>query len=163
MGRKGSLGRGVLAGMLGGLVGSLVLKAAIVGVRALKKEPGGTKLDQRGPSHQVADLVVRKVTGHELSAQGRVVGGEIVHYAFGMVVGGIYGGLGELYPWVLAGKGLLFGTGVFLAADESSMPMLGLVKKPWEETTPEQAEHWAMHLAYGVATDLARKVVRGLL
>ena len=88
-----------------------------------------------------------------------MLGGEIVHYAFGAVVGGIYGGLAEYQPWVLSGYGLLFGVGVFVAADETSMPALGLTNKPWDETIAAQVEHLAAHLVFGVASEAARRLV----
>lgn len=90
----------------------------------------------------------------------RVIAGEIVHYAFGAITGGIYGGLAEYQPWTTAGAGLVFGTGVFLAADKTSMPWLGLIPPPWTETPAAQLEHWAAHLVFGVAGELTRRVLR---
>ncbi len=158
-----NIGRGFLAGVLGGLAGSVVLKLFIVSARRLHGDTQGPALDQSGPSHQVAELTFHGVTGRSLTPRGRMLGGEIVHFAFGAVVGGIYGGLAELQPWVMAGRGLLFGTGVFLAADESSMPALGLTKKPWDETLAAQAEHLAGHLVFGFVTEAVRAPVQQLL
>ena len=157
---KPRLSRGVVAGVIGGLVGSLWLKAFIVGGRSLRAGAWVTPLDQGGPAHQVAHLVVKALTGRGLTPAGRVVGGEVVHYAFGAVVGGFYGGLAEYAPWTTAGIGTVFGTGVFLAADETSMPALGLVNKPWEETLAAQTEHYLAHLLFGISAELTRRAVR---
>lgn len=163
-----SVGRGIVAGIVGGLVGSVFLKAAIVGARKLHTGSAQTgnppaDFDTRGPAHQVAELAFHQATGRSLTPQQRIVAGEIVHYAFGAVSGAIYGGVAEYLEWATWGEGLLFGTAVFIAADESSMPALGLVPWPWEESLPAQLEHWAVHLAFGLSAEWARKQTRQLL
>lgn len=158
-----SLWRGVLAGVVGGLVGSVVLKALIVGIRKQRTGFGGTELDQSGPAHQVAEIAVRRATGRPLSQPGRMIAGEVVHYAFGAVVGGFYGGLGESWNWVRLGSGMLFGLGVFAGADELSMPALGLVKKPTDEALEAQIEHLLVHVGFGVSTELVRRAVRRVI
>lgn len=152
------LGKGILAGVVGGLVGSVALRAWMTAMSYRHK--GTAAPDQNGPAHQVAALVVRRVTGKPLTERQRFLGGEIVHYAFGAVNGGLYGGLAEYQPWTTAGAGALFGTGVFLAADESSMPILRLIPPPWTETPSAQLEHWAAHLVFGIMTELTRRGVR---
>ncbi len=163
-----SITRGIVAGITGGLVGSVILKAFILAARKLhtgSTTTGNppTDFDQRGPSHQVAELAFRKATGRSLTPAQRVLGGEIVHYAFGAVNGAIYGVVAEYAPWSTWGQGTLFGTAVFLAADETSMPALGLTNKPWEEPGTAQLEKWAAHLAFGVGAELTRQAVRRLL
>ena len=156
-----NVGKGILAGVVGGLVGSVALRAWTT---AMSQVHQGTFVpDQNGPAHQVAALVADKLTGKPLVGKQRLVAGEIVHYAFGAFSGGIYGALAEYLPWTTAGKGLLFGTGVFLAADESSMSLLGLIPPPWTETPAAQLEHWAAHLVFGVVSELSRAEFRELL
>ena len=156
-----SLGKGVLAGVVGGLVGSVALRGWMTAMSYRHKRT--VMPDQGGPAHRVAALIVTKVTGKPLTARQQFLGGEIVHYAFGLVNGGFYGGLAEYQPWTTAGTGALFGTGVFLAADESSMPLLGLCPPPWTETPAAQLEHWAAHLVFGVISEVTRREVRRLL
>ncbi len=158
-----SLWKGVLAGVAGGLIGSAVLKVFIAGARSAHERSWTTELDQGGPAHQVAELVYGKATGARMSREDRVVGGEVVHYAFGGVVGGFYGGLAEYLEFVRFGTGALFGTGVFAAADELSMPALGLANRPTDETAGAQLEHLLAHLAYGISTELVRGLVRRAL
>ena len=152
------LGKGIAAGILGGLAGSIALRAWTTAFSQV--HAGTTVPDQNGPAHQVAALVVKQFTPRPLAGPERFVAGEIVHYAFGAVTGAIYGGLAEYQPWTTAGHGLLFGTGVFLAADETSMPALGLIPPPWTETPAAQVEHWAAHLVFGVVSEAVRKALR---
>ena len=156
-----NLGSGVLAGVIGGLVGSVALRGWMTAMSQLHK--GTWMPDANGPAHQVGAIAAQRVVGHELSEGGRLVAGEVFHYAFGAFTGGIYGGIAEYQPWTTAGMGALFGTGVFAAADESSMPLLKLVPPPWAETPSAQMEHWAAHLVYGLISELTRRSVRRLL
>ena len=150
--------RGLLAGTAAGLVGSVALR---LWTTAFSKIHANTYLpDPNGPAHQVGALVVETFTRRPLSPSNRLLAGELTHYAFGAVNGAIYGALAELYPWTTGGCGLLFGVGVFLAADESSMPALGLIPPPWSETPAAQLEHLAAHLVFGVTTELTRTALR---
>ena len=150
--------KGVVAGAIAGLVGSVALR---LWTTAFSKIHADTYLpDPNGPAHQVGALVAEKFTQRPLSLRGRLLAGELTHYAFGAVNGAIYGALAERYPWTTSGDGLLFGTGVFLAADESSMPALGLVPPPWRETPAAQLEHLAAHLVFGVVTEVTRAALR---
>lgn len=153
-----SSGRGVMAGIVGGLVGSIALRGWMTAAGAARGL--GVSPDQGGPAHQVAAATVRKVSGRKLGETGRAMGGELTHYLFGAVTGALYGAIAERYAWTTAGYGLVFGTGVFLAADESSMPALGLVPWPWQESAESQAEHLAAHLVFGVVTEMTRRAVR---
>lgn len=158
---SGHLGKGLVAGVVGGLVGSVVLRAWMTASTYGHK--GTVVPDVNGPAHQVGAMVVEKVTGKPVSRKQQFVAGEVTHYAFGAFTGGIYGSLAEYMPWVTAGNGMLFGTGVFLAADETSMPMLRLVPPPWTEAPSGQLEHWAAHLLYGVVSEWTRRSLRKVL
>lgn len=144
-----------MAGMVAGVVGSVALRAWMTGSSYVHQRT--TTPDQDGPAHKVGSLVAETLQGTPLTERGRYLAGEITHYAFGAITGGIYGGLAEVMPWTTAGYGALFGTGVFLAADESSMPLLKLVPPPWTETPAAQLEHWAAHLVFGVVSEAARR------
>ena len=156
-----SLGKGIMAGVVGGLVGSVALRAWMT---AMSHVHEGTLVpDQNGPAHKVAALAARRLGVEDLAGRQRLIAGEVVHYAFGAVTGGVYGALGEGQPWTTAGAGTLFGTGVFLAADESSMPLLDLVPPPWTETPAAQLEHWTAHLVFGVVSEVVRRRMRKAL
>ena len=153
-----SIPKGLLAGAVAGLVGSVALR---VWTTAFSKLHANTYLpDANGPAHQVGALLAEKFARHPLTPGARLLAGEITHYAFGAVNGAIYGALAERYTWTTAGCGLLFGTGVFLAADESSMPALGLIPPPWREAPAAQLEHLAAHVVFGITTELTRNALR---
>jgi hypothetical protein len=114
--------RGTLAGVAGGLVASWVMNifmeaagpkitGAIESVQGGKHEqPAQKQGEDQAPKEdatmKTADAVVSTVTGgrHLTFAQEQKAG-PIVHYAFGALMGGLYGGLAEYSPAVRTGLG----------------------------------------------------------
>ncbi len=90
-------------------------------------------------------------------------GATIMHYAFGTLVGGVYGGAAEKFAPVRAGMGLAYGAAVWLEADELAVPALGLsgpvTQYPWKS----HVYALSSHLVYGAALEAARRGIRALL
>jgi putative membrane protein len=107
-----------------------------------------------------AEAISQKVFHHELSECEKKIAGPAVHYAYGSLVGAIYGGLAEWFPTVGAGFGLPFGFALWLVGDEIAVPALGLSKGPTEYPPEVHADALAGHLVYGMTTDLMRRVLR---
>jgi len=107
---------------------------------------------------KVADTVAWLVTGQHLTKQGKQKGGPIVHYAFGALMGALYGALAELPETSTSGAGTAFGTGLFIAADEIMVPALGLSKPPTQQPVSDQLTHYAAHLVYGTTTEMVRRI-----
>ena len=88
-----------------------------------------------------------------------------MHYAFGTVLGALYGSARELSPGtlqsmhpVLAGVGS--GSAVFVGADEFAVPALGLSESPKDTALSSHAYGLASHAVYGVTGELVREAVR---
>jgi hypothetical protein len=109
---------------------------------------------------KTAQRISRKLFEHELSAGEKQVAGPAVHYAYGSVIGALYGGLSELLPITSAGLGLPFGFALWLLGDEIAVPALGLGKPPLEYAPEVHADALAAHFMYGATTDLLRRVLR---
>ena len=149
--------RGMLAGMVGGLVGSC---AMMLYMEAVSKAVNGNKPPQGdNVTAKVADLAMRKMTGEEPSEQAKQTGGAIVHYSFGTIVGAVYGAAVEYLPFAKSGFGTLYGTTLFVVADEFSLPRLELAHWPADESALDQLGHLGAHLVYGVATEVVRRAV----
>ena len=69
---------------------------------------------------KTAALIAESVFGHSLTKEQKQEAGPLVHYAFGTLIGGIYGVAAEISPSVKSIGGLPFGTALFLGADEPS-------------------------------------------
>jgi uncharacterized membrane protein YagU involved in acid resistance len=158
--------RSLVAGAIGGLAASWVMNqfiTAAMKVQEAAKSPAEKQQQQaQQPQQQesedstmkVADAVTWLVTGHHLSKQGKQKGGPIVHYAFGTLMGALYGTLASLSETATAGAGLAFGTGLFIAADEVMVPALVTGQFPTKEPASSQLTYYAAHLVYGTTTEL---------
>jgi hypothetical protein len=112
---------------------------------------------------KAADQLSRSLFHHGLSKREKKVAGPAMHYGFGALTGAAYGALAEMTPGVTRGAGAPFGTAVWLAADEVTVPVLGLSGPPWEYPPLVHARALAAHLVYGLATEGLRRVVRRAL
>jgi putative membrane protein len=174
--------RGMVAGMLAGCAASwLMTTLGNPGKAQAKPQPkgrgtesGGQQRTQGGrrktgqnggvaveePTVATAQVVSRKMFEHELTPDQKQIAGPAVHYAFGSLVGALYGGAAELFPSVGAGLGLPFGAALWLLGDEIAVPALGLGKSPTEIAPDKHADALASHFVYGATTDLLRRVLR---
>ena len=112
---------------------------------------------------QTAVAVSRNLFEHELTDEEKKIAGPAVHYAYGSLVGAMYGGLAELLPITGAGFGLPFATMLWLLGDEIAVPALGLGKGPTETPVDKHADALAAHLMYGLTTDVLRRVVKHVI
>ena len=169
--------RGMASGVLAGLAASWVMNQ----FQQMRPESQRDQQDngkaQRDPQERkaklssddepatvkTAQLISKRVFEHDLTPQEKQVAGPAVHYAYGAVVGGLYGGLAELLPGVSAGLGLPFGFALWLLGDEVAVPALGLAKPPLEHPPEVHADALAAHFMYGATTDLLRRVVKHVI
>lgn len=164
--------RGVLAGVAGGLVASWLMNLYVEGPGAklqsmleTDEEKAQEKQQEDEPKQdatmKAADAVVHSVTGGQhLSLEGRQKGGPIVHYTFGALMGGLYGGLAEYADAATTGYGSVFGTALFAGADMVLVPAAGLSGSPAGQPMKFLAAPWSAHVVYGMVTEAVRRLVR---
>jgi putative membrane protein len=180
--------KGMIAGAAGGLVASWVMNQfqALLsrmthgverphGARSLQhgltRHGVARELQERGRDTEEDNAAIRtavvvseRLLGLELAErEKKEVAGAVIHYAFGVATGGIYGAITELKPAAAAGAGLPFGAAVWLIADEIIVPALGLSKPPTELPLSTHASSIASHLVYGLTTEIVRREVRRAL
>lgn len=165
--------RGLLAGIAGGLAASWVMNefSASLGQKLsdavetpAEKQQLQSQSDGEDATMKVADKIVETVTGGQhLTHAQREVGGPIVHYAFGAIVGGLYGALAEYAEWPRAGFGTTFGGVLFASADVLGVPAAKLGPWPGEYPVSSLANPFAAHLVYGATTELVRRIVRQVI
>ena len=178
----GSVWKGVVAGLAGGLVASWTMnqfQAAWTklagesqrshGAQSMQPSDGSGGNDGQDTSDQdnatvkTAEAISEHVFGHELQENEKEPAGAAVHYAFGTATGALYGALAEFSPQVTSGVGLPFGAVFWLVADEVTVPLLGLSKGPTEYPLSTHAYALASHLVYGVTAELSRRALRQVL
>jgi len=162
--------KGIIAGVAGGLLASLVMEQfqfvwskaseAIRGASEGEK-PKGRKAEPA--TVKAAQSISKNVFGKKLPKSRKKLAGEIVHYAVGTASAAIYGAAAEASPVTTIGDGLAFGTAVWLLADEISVPALGLSKGPTKFPLSTHVYALVSHLVYGWTTEMVRRAVRKAL
>jgi putative membrane protein len=149
-------GRSLAKGLLAGLVGGLVATAAKTWAERIY--PPRTHGE---PEPQ--EVLAERVAGHELVAPQREVAAEAINWGFGALTGAAYGALVEYYPAATAKDGATFGMALSSLTHGTLLPAMGLAVKPEELTARERTSEMATHMVYGVVTETVRRVVRRIL
>ena len=167
---------GALAGALGGLAGSWAMvrfNHAIGGGgfrpgdrhphrrhHAMPNDTDGTLPDEPA-SMQVASAVAAPALGRPLNEEEMEIGGPIMHYLFGALMGAMYGAAAETQPTTTGGAGVPFGTAVWLAADEVGLPLAGLSAPPADYPASRHLAAFASHVVFGLTVEGVRRLLRG--
>ena len=176
--------RGVVAGVAGGLAASWVMNVFMEQAgpkiteaagemmgdqpQSAGKQQNSTSARDEEPKQdatmKAADAIVSTVTGgRHLSMEERQKGGPVVHYAFGALMGGLYGAVAEYSPSARSAFGTTFGSALFVGADLVAVPAFKLSGSPTDAPTSTLATPFAAHLVYGAITEGVRRLVRAIL
>jgi putative membrane protein len=171
--KQKSLPLGILAGVAGGLAASWVMNEFIAypGKKlsdALEtpeeKKQLAEQSDGEDATMKTADALTALATGgRHLTHEQKESAGPIIHYAFGGLMGGLYGAMAEYSPAVRAGFGTTFGAVLFAGADLFAVPALKLGGSATEYPLSSEATPLAAHLVYGATTELIRKLIRAIV
>ncbi len=152
---------GMIAGLFAGIFASFIMEQfQALWAKAGAEITGKEAAKGKSATVKAADAIAQKLAGHNVPEAKQEFAGEAVHYAMGAASGAIYGAVTELAPAAALGEGLGFGAAVFLAADEVSIPLLGLSKAPREIPLTTHLYALVSHLVYGWTTELVRAAVR---
>ena len=182
MAQKHCLGAGMVAGAVGGLVASWVMNMFMESAGP-KVQQLAQKFDhsaqQQQPSQsqsssdsepkedatmKTADALVSAATGgRHLSREAKKKGGPIVHYAFGAMMGALYGMSAEYSSVVRSGFGTAFGSALFAGADLWAVPALGLSGSSSDAPISSLATPFSAHIVYGATTEGVRRLMRAVL
>ena len=167
--RKPSVWKGAAAGVVGGLVASwamnefssLIKTVAESGSNGQKqKAKKSGEQQQEDPTITTAEKISESVADIKLNKEQKQKGGTVVHYAFGALMGAVYGAAAEVAPPVKSLVGLPYGAALFVGADEIVLPVLGLSKKPTEYPLSKHLSGLGQHLVYGATVELVRRGMR---
>lgn len=180
--------RGLVAGMIGGAAGSWLMHhmddlssahkepSAAEGhqaeARAATAASGGGGAQQAKEKAQgggedatvkVAETVSREFFDHPLTPGQKKVAGPAVHYGYGMLVGGLYGALAEVWPNAKIGFGMGYGVALWFLGSEAAVPALRLSPPPTQLPPEKHADSLAAHVCYGLTLDFVRRVAKVLI
>jgi hypothetical protein len=141
--------------------------AKVYSVRQERTEKRESEKQGDGNATAKVAEVVARAGGKDLSTDQKEKGGMVVHYAFGTLMGALYGVAAEMGSRrigrnsVLSGLG--FGAALFAGADEVAVPALRLSKSPAEATWFEHLYGFASHLVYGTTAATVFRATRKAL
>jgi putative membrane protein len=168
--------KGMLAGAVGGMAASWTMNEFQKVWAATEKQIIGGKQGQIGGQQKsdqdnsgdaddatmtTADRISELMQGRHLTKEEKKKAGPVVHYAFGALMGAVYGASVEVNPAANALAGIPFGAILFAAADEVALPVLGLSDKPAAYPLSTHLYGLVSHAVYGVTTETVRRIVRG--
>ena len=178
-----SVWKGLVAGAAGGLVGTIAMtQFQKAWQKAAEKKQLGDNLQQRETrSHEHAaeqqheeeeDATMKaagnlaRAAGTELTHEQRGAASPFIHYGFGTAMGALWGVAMETSPRAIRKQrsplfGSVFGSALFLGADEVAVPALGLAEVPEKPSSHLYA--WASHLVYGLTAEFVRRQLRSRL
>ena len=168
---EASILKGMLAGAVGGLVASWTMNEFQKAWAAAETQITDGRLGQQGEQKggedaqdatmKTADRISELLQGRHLTRDEKKKAGPVVHYAFGAIMGAVYGASVEVNPAANALAGIPFGAILFAAADEVALPALGLSDKPAAYPLSTHLYGLVSHAVYGVTTETVRRMVRG--
>lgn len=173
--RDGNVLKGLVAGLIGGLVASWTMnRFQDVWVKLADHQDSSDQSSKPEPqqsnSEEQDDTTVRTASAiseglfdHKLTESEKKIGGTAVHYSLGTGVGGLYGAVAEVAPEITAGAGLPFGAAFWLVVDEGAVPLLGLSKGPTRYPLSTHAYALTSHFVYGLTAELVRRSLRKVL
>jgi putative membrane protein len=148
-GRKRSILKGALAGLVGGIVGS--------GAKAVAEKLYPPRIAGETPPPVV---LAEYLEGHPLTDGQRQIALQGIHWTFGALAGAVYGAAVELEPKAGVWRGAGFGLALNKLTHGGLLPQAGLSKPTDKQTIQEKQSEWFSHAVYGFSTDLVRRIVR---
>jgi putative membrane protein len=149
-------GRSLAKGLLAGLIGGLVATAAKL--VAERMYPPRTHGEPEPP-----EVLAEKIAGRELAVREKTAAAESIHWGFGALAGAAYGGVVEYFPAATSKDGAAFGMALSSLTHGTALPAMGLSAAPEDQTARERTSEVATHVVYGVVTETVRRVVRKML
>lgn len=176
---QGELLKGLVAGLIGGLVASWTMNrfqdlwfglsqsnsgSAVTPPEGHASEEQTTNAEETDDTTVKAALAISEgIFGHKLTREGKKIAGTAVHYSLGTGVGGLYGAVAEVAPEVTRGSGLPFGIVFWLIVDETAVPLLRFSKGPTQYPLSTHVYALTSHLVYGLTAEVVRRGVRNVL
>ena len=148
-----SLGKGVLAGLIGGLV-AIAAKSMT--------ERFYPPLPHDADDHNPRALPAEALNGHELAVLTKPAGGQ-VHWSVDALAGAAYGAVAEFYPAATAKDGAGFGFTLGSLKQDGALVALGLAPATAPHNIRERTREMTKHVVFGMVTETVRRVVRRIL
>jgi hypothetical protein len=175
--------KGCLAGLTGGAAGTFAMGLYMKGMQKIRKEKSHLSQEKSGGSAKEHDvslvgrqhlqgenaavavgrILYEKIRHREPDEQTRNKLGSVVHWGYGIKMGGAYGLIRGRKPKLDLLGGLAYGAALWAIGDEMAVPLLGLAEGPKAYPKSLHAETFGAHLVYGVATAAATQLLERVI
>jgi putative membrane protein len=145
-------GRGLLAGVLGGLAGTAV-KSLVEHFLPVRK------IEQRSAQIKIVDDLSTKITGSPISVNNEELAEQLVNFPMGASVGAAYGFGKKDNEELNIRDGIILGGSTWISTHETSLPMMGLEPKPTDVPIKMQMNELFAHVLFGITTEVVRSTV----
>lgn len=162
---------GALAGAVGGLAGTLAMNYAqrlwtIVADRERPTSAAGKhdardwqeRSEGQNSNEMAAHALARATIDRDLTPRELAIASSLLHFGFGAAMGALHGVRAEMGS--RPSSGLIFGTTVWLCADEIAMPLAGLSESTLKRPLEMHVQSLVAHLAYGAVVERVRRFSR---
>jgi putative membrane protein len=165
------LWKGLVAGLAAGAIATGAMTLFQLGWSNAKKkieQAGRQKENASGQKSQqdesstvkVANQVSEAVLDRSLRSDEKEPASYAVHFAFGTLMGGVYGISSEYLPIAKLGFGLFHGLALWAIADASVLPALKLSTPVNQRSAGEISYEVLAHAVYGTSSEAARRLIR---
>lgn len=176
-----NLFKDILIGTVGGLAGTLAMKAYWTAVtRVSGSDPRSEKRKTNGQTGSIALLGTHHEPGESSTEALARLGHEavaddepaeeqkkklslLVHWTYGAAQGAVYDAVSRRLPGPRWAQGLAYGGVMWLVGDEIAVPALGLAEGPRHYPARQHAHRLGAHLAYGLAAALTTGAMHRVL
>ncbi len=141
--------RGLLAGFVGGLIGSAV-KSSVERFLPVRK------IDERSAQIKVMDDLAMKVTGTPIKLENEKIVEQLVNIPLGATVGAAYGYGKRHKENISLLDGVILGGTTWASTHETSLPLLGMERSPKKIPVKTQASELLVHVIFGITTEVVR-------
>ena len=155
---SGNVVHGAIVGLVGGVLAAGAMSVAHRVLSDLDPKAEAPLPKSEDPTIKVARAAT-SLAGYTLAEHQKPRAGTAVHYAFGAVVGAVYGAIAEIAPIVTTAFGVPFGIGVWFGAHVVAVPAMGLSDPPTRQPVGKEAEEFGLHVVYGAVTEIVRRLL----
>jgi hypothetical protein len=162
MRRKSSVGEEILKGAIAGALATWALD--LVTGYLYEREPAlarqrEDRIRQGRTAYEAAAERAARLVGWQLDQQERRRLGTAIHWTLGIAAGVAYSTFARDIPGFRRAGGAAFGTAFWAAVDEALVSLLGLTPPPKAFPWETHARGLTGHLAFGIVTDRALRVL----
>ncbi len=170
------LWKGLVSGLVAGLAGTTAMTLFQTGWSKAQKQFSEDKDSTQLPGYKrqqspqdepstvkVANKISEATLHRDLRKNEKEPASYAVHFAFGTLMGGVYGISSEYLKIARTGYGLLHGLGLWAGADATVLPAISLSQPVTDRSAGELTYEILAHAIYGVSSEATRRFVRAQL